>query len=606
MIRSESFPMIRMKIDKLIDITNEYIFFDLVKAVYCINLCINNRSVLEACLALNACLVEYKGCGTKSIKKYEEFVEFYERIYSIMLPGYSDDYIVEDFGDVKIRFREKFYNVIIGTGHNDVFACLNFLPTLARKKSCEDLLVCILEYTSATIEYFKSVNVNDGEEIKRFKLPSQTLFDRVQSYFKEEFCRYDIIEIADVFSDNEAVIEKSHFVYRDDNIYPLFNVSILVDLYDVWILGASEKEEIAVANTGIIERIYSLFETDRSKKCLMFAPAMIFPEQKYDAGQRTYTFVVRTTQGVIFAINKDEYSEEELEKEIRKIEKYHQDGKLHIAETYNRFDNSGLRGVWVSQELPIEFLIYDSFTNPNQMHMILGEANHLSRRACTALDIIYYLNFIDDIDELFEYLSYRKERDYESSFGFGSDAAHYFTWKSQGRYIAKGAIVFNLVDVGYDTENEAVVDYFKNELKDYPFIGYDYMFKEPFAWKIERRDSGEYEYVAKYGMGFGGPFLPLTNGNYVFLTNNVEFYKDVADFGEYRQWIQLLEEVIIEGIKSLSVIFNDSSVICNTAIQLAFMPIEYAVHAGHESFLHEDREYVYSDAQYYNHKWIIR
>ena len=36
------------------------------------------------------------------------------------------------------------------------------------------------------------------------------------------------------------------------------------------------------------------------------------------------------------------------------------------------------------------------------------------------------------------------------------------------------------------------------------------------------------------------------------------------------------------------------------------MPIEYAIHAGHESFLQENRTYVYSDAQYHNHKWIYR
>ena len=37
-----------------------------------------------------------------------------------------------------------------------------------------------------------------------------------------------------------------------------------------------------------------------------------------------------------------------------------------------------------------------------------------------------------------------------------------------------------MVDVGYDTENEAVVDYFKEELKDYPFHMRDYLFREPF------------------------------------------------------------------------------------------------------------------------------
>ena len=101
-------------------------------------------------------------------------------------------------------------------------------------------------------------------------------------------------------------------------------------------------------------------------------------------------------------------------------------------------------------------------------------------------------------------------------------------------------------------------------------------------------------------------YFTLPRNNYVFLTNNVEFYKDVKDFGEYRQWIQLLEEIITEGFDSIKCIFEDDRAICNTGIQIAFMPIEYAIHAGHESFLQENRTYVYSDAQYHNHKWIIR
>lgn len=40
--------------------------------------------------------------------------------------------------------------------------------------------------------------------------------------------------------------------------------------------------------------------------------------------------------------------------------------------------------------------------------------------------------------------------------------------------------------MGYDTENEAVVEYFKEKLKDYPFHMKDYLFKEPFLWEIEK------------------------------------------------------------------------------------------------------------------------
>lgn len=606
MVKTDVFLAIRMKIDKLLKITNRYSFYDLVKAVYCINLCINNRSVLESCLALNACLIEYAERGSEEINDYDSFKVFYNRIYDIMKPGIADDYTVEDFGEVRIRYDDKFYRVIIGTGHNNVFACLNFLPILARKTSHEDELKMALDYSSGILDYFMEDNKNDGVLEKRFKIPSEQLFYRVQRFFNEECKKYDIFKIAAFMKSEEATLEKSHFVYKEDNIYPLYNVSLLVDLYDIWEKEIDYKEQISVANTGIIEKIYSLFETDRSRGCIMFAPAMIFPDQKYDPTQKTYTFIAKSSQGVIFAINKDEYEEEELEKEIKKIEEYHKNGNLQIAETYNRFQKGELRGLYISSDASIEYLIYDSFTNPNKMYISSGLAGAIERKICTSLDVIYYLDFMEDTDELFEYLSYSKERDYRQSFGFGSDAAHYFTWKNQERYISKGAILYDMVDVGYDTENVAVVEYFREKLSEYPFHMNDFLFQDPFSWKIEKGDSENYVYIIKHGMGFGGIFFPLPRNNYVFLTNNVEFYKEVENFGEYRQWIQMLKEIITEGLVSIKCIFEDKKAICNTGIQLAFMPIEYAIHAGHESFLQEDRTYVYSDAQFHNHKWIIR
>ena len=449
MVKTEAFPTIRMKIDRLLKITNEYQFNDLVKAVYCINLCINNRSVLESCLALNACLIEYEEKGSKRIGTYDEFKGFFGKIYDVMKPGIADDYTVEDFGEVQLRYNDKFYRVIIGTGHNNVYACLNFLPTLARNISREEELCLALEYVSGTIDYFIEENKNDGVVEKRFVLPTEILFYKVQKFFKEEVKKYDILELDSLMMSEGTTIEKSHFVCREDNIYPLYNVSLLIDLYDIWENKIDFKEQISVANEGIIDRIYSLFKMDRSRSCSIFAPAMIFPEQKYDSSQRTYTFIAKASRGVVVALNADEYEEGQLEKEIANIEKYHKSGTLHIAEAFNRFDKSGLRGIHIPADMPIEYLIYDSFMNPNQMHMSLGEEGK-KRKTCTALDVIYYLNFMDDIDELFEYLSYSNEKDYESSFGFGSDAALYFTWKNQGRYIAKGAIIFNMVDVGYE------------------------------------------------------------------------------------------------------------------------------------------------------------
>ena len=289
MVKTEAFPTIRMKIDRLLKITNEYQFNDLVKAVYCINLCINNRSVLESCLALNACLIEYEEKGSKRIGTYDEFKGFFGKIYDVMKPGIADDYTVEDFGEVQLRYNDKFYRVIIGTGHNNVYACLNFLPTLARNISREEELCLALEYVSGTIDYFIEENKNDGVVEKRFVLPTEILFYKVQKFFKEEVKKYDILELDSLMMSEGTTIEKSHFVCREDNIYPLYNVSLLIDLYDIWENKIDFKEQISVANEGIIDRIYSLLEMDRSRSCSIFAPAMIFPEQKYDSSQRTYT-----------------------------------------------------------------------------------------------------------------------------------------------------------------------------------------------------------------------------------------------------------------------------------------------------------------------------
>lgn len=165
-----------MKIDRLLKITNEYRFCDLVKAVYCINLCINNRSVLESCLALNASLVEYEEKGNQKIETFDDFKIFFDKIYDVMKPGMADDYTVEDFGEVRIRYNDKFYRVIVGTGHNNVFACLNFLPTLARKTSHEEELNLALVYSSGVIDYFIEENKNDG-------IVEKDLFFRQKNYF---------------------------------------------------------------------------------------------------------------------------------------------------------------------------------------------------------------------------------------------------------------------------------------------------------------------------------------------------------------------------------------------------------------------------------------
>ena len=105
---------------------------------------------------------------------------------------------------------------------------------LARNISREEELCLALEYVSGTIDYFIEENKNDGVVEKRFVLPTEILFYKVQKFFKEEVKKYDILELDSLMMSEGTTIEKSHFVCREDNIYPLYNVSLLIDLYDIW------------------------------------------------------------------------------------------------------------------------------------------------------------------------------------------------------------------------------------------------------------------------------------------------------------------------------------------------------------------------------------
>lgn len=56
MIKTNDFPGAKTRMNRLIPIVNEY---DVSKAIYCICVCIYNRSVLESTLSLNWALAEH-------------------------------------------------------------------------------------------------------------------------------------------------------------------------------------------------------------------------------------------------------------------------------------------------------------------------------------------------------------------------------------------------------------------------------------------------------------------------------------------------------------------------------------------------------------------
>ena len=604
-MQSRDYPLIREKVSTIQPILNEYRFEDLARTVFCINLYIKNRFSWESKLALDICLFEHDGKGMKTISSYDDFLSFFASVSGHLQPSIWEDHVIEDFGEVRLNVDGVFYRVILGSGYSNAFACLNFLPVLAKETSNSAKLKELLEYSSGLIDYFTSENISGGTDEREFSCPTELLYQRTIHFFTEELPKYDLNKLSSYIETDSTIIEERHFIKKCGMLYPLFRESLLLEIYNKWYQSIDEKQRIRVANTGIINRVFRLFEPDRYDDASVFAPAAEFREQKPVTSRKPFAFAARSSRGFMIAINRDEYTDHQLDKEIETIVNAHKNGELQIGEVLDRYNNKVLRAVQIPPNLPIVFILYDSYTNPLENYMHLEEEKRNDRNVCSALDLIYYLDFMTNLDELFEFITYQNSNDFEQMLAFGSEASLFFEWKKQEHFIAKGAIKYGFLNLGYDLENEAVVDYYRRFLSDYPFCNGDNLFSEPFLWNITINEEGNYSYTLKSAKGFGGDFVSLPKHNYAFLTHNVEYYNDVSEYKKDMNIVRFFDELIIEGLKTIRSLFAMDGAINKCGIQIIYMPHEYATKAGHISFLNENREYVYSEAIRYENRWQI-
>ena len=195
MIKSNELFGVNERINDVLKITNNYNYEDLVRAIFCINICIKNRSALSSQMTLNLSLLEYKKCGNLRINNYSEFKDFFSKIENILQITHFDDYIIEDFGEVRFKYRDKYYKVIIGTGHNLVYGQLFCLESLAKIIEKGNELEEIFKYNSNIIEYFEKFNKSDEKREIRFEIPSEILFNKVQEFFNTELKKINLDKI---------------------------------------------------------------------------------------------------------------------------------------------------------------------------------------------------------------------------------------------------------------------------------------------------------------------------------------------------------------------------------------------------------------------------
>ena len=601
MIKTSDSPGAKTKMKRLTTIVNDYDFEDVSKAIYCICVCVNNRSALESTLSLNWALVEHSHKGQKKIKDYDDLKKFFMYIESIVKPSDNDEVIVEDYGQVSIEVFGKKYSVIIGTGHNMVFACLQFLPTLACGLDKKDELIEVMSYNSFVIDFLKAANTSDGNYGVRVVLPSEALFIKVNELF-------DNLEVDTLKKVNSILnsdyIEKKHFIETESGIIPLANTSLLVDLYDLWYKSVAEKDKAMLVNKMLTGVAFNLFKLEMDETINILCPvggSDIRENPKYQ-----FPFALVSSKGIIFAVNKDDYSKAELQNAINEIISAKNNDSLFLFELYSRHEDEKCRGITVLKSSGIKFMIYDAWANPSETH-VLTRTREEQYYYCTAFDIVYYLLFMKDADELYDYFEYIKYDNDSQILGLGGDASTFLAWKAANHVFEKGAIKYRFINVGYEIENKYVVDYYCKKLKDFPIGREDYILDNPFSWNITPKENGFYEYVQKGKTGFGGLYRLYQNNCYFFFPHNVKFYPDINEYLKYKDAIYMIEDLIQRLMISVKDIIESCSELDGCSVQVMMMPESYAKKSDPSgTLLAQERNYVKSDSFISKRKICVR
>jgi Predicted metal-binding protein related to the C-terminal domain of SecA len=246
------------KLEKIISLYN---IDDVIRAIFCINSWANNRSALAQALTLNRAISNTKEFGNRNIKEYSEFKAFFDAVATYLPITYREDLTLNDFGEVKINVDGETFPVILGTGHEQVYAAMNFLPELARVIEMTDDLKAVLRYSRKIINAITGSNVSHSDENYNitFEMPSEQFWQAVNSLFNSEEFSENAKKAFQIMGYQKCPIEMRHFFFYMGNYYSLYNTSILVDFYKRLLSLATEEEYHRHINLTIGKLIENAF-----------------------------------------------------------------------------------------------------------------------------------------------------------------------------------------------------------------------------------------------------------------------------------------------------------------------------------------------------------
>lgn len=550
----EGFYNLNTKADNLISIVQTYRIGDVATAVYAITSWRDNRSAQESCLALNRALINCPPVGNKPIETYEDFASFFRIIEPILKITHLDDLVINDFGEVQVCVGQQFYPVITGTGHTgSVYSAVQFLEYIALSLGLQAQTINILEYQKNMVDTLALLNVSkyDNSPIV-FDMPTREFFCAVKKYMGLTPAKELDTKTLQILMQPSEPTVKSHFVQKNDVVFPLFNPSLILDYYTNLLEKANPetiKEHIHTALHQKIEAIH-LSASDDVAATLIYNAKVAIDQRLSSLNDVTFLYAQGKT--VLLFIDVDGMANSQAQEYIRELSELHKNGRLGFVDLSHPVGKGQFYGIRISSDQPLDVIPFNHYTNLNKTHIQLGSKTDIP--IFTAVDLMFSLMMAEDVEELIDFVKYHSVKESSQIFSWGlSDL--FSLWKQEKGYISKGAVEYDMMNISFETAASYIFDLYSEWQEIFPFHLKEIPMGFPEQWKITLDENNVCQFARKGTNPQGGAAFLLENGGFVFSSYDFLSVMRNQDIQNVRSWRDL-----VSGINERFVLAHQSQI----------------------------------------------
>jgi len=552
----EGFYNLSDKANKLISIIQTYRICDVVTAIFAITSWRDNRSAQESCLALNRALIECSSFGDKPIETYEDFADFFQIIEPILKVTHLDDMVINDFGEIQVCVGEQFYPIITGTGHTgSVYSVVQFLDYVASSLKLQAQTRNILAYLKNMIGILDLFNVSKYDDIPiAFDMPTKEFFYAVKDYISSiptKELDENIFQI--LMRPNEPTV-KTHFIQKNNEIFPLFNPSLVLDYYtDLLEMATSDaiKEHIHSALRQKIEAIH-VSNSDDVATIFMYN-AKVSIDQK-PSSLNDVTFLYAQGKTVLLLIDVDGMENSQVQEYIKELSRLNKEERLGFVDLSHPVGKGQFLGIKAPMNQPLDIIPFNHYTNLNKPYIHFGSEADIT--IFTAIDLMFMLMMAEDVAEIIDFTKAHYKKKHSQLFSWGGSTDIFSIWKQEKGYISKGAIEYDMMNVSFETSAAYIFNLYAEWNGIFPFHLDGVPMGFPEQWTITLDENNVYQFARKGMNPQGGACFLLENGGFVFSSYDFLGIMRNQDTQYVRSWRDLVsglnERFVLEYQMQLS------------------------------------------------------